>query len=134
MEETLKTEFKDIANALYMEEEKLFALQEIKRKLAQEIEERWHINTTSINEVILYNSYLHELSGEIELQEKRVAHVQQLYEKKREALIQASMDRKIVEKLKEKDLLSMQNKEKREEKKMLDEIGRNLYLINDNEE
>jgi len=127
LEEMMKSELAEIAEILRLEENKLFALEEIWRSAVEELKER-QARQVPPYELFMYHTYISQLSLDIESQRKRVAEVQKIYHTKRESLIGASQEKKIVERLKERDSLEKFEEESRAEKKVMDETARNRYV------
>lgn len=130
IEDLMKKELSEVTEILNTEEMRLFALEEIKRKAIEEFMER-DIDggePIHVHRILTYHTYLQEISSEIESQKKRVVEVQQMYEEKRDSLLHASMERKIMEKVREKDLKKLFEEERAREKKAIDEAARDLYL------
>lgn len=127
MEETMKNELSDVRVRLDMEEKRLFALEEIWRHAVEEFEERQKRQIPP-HEIFMYQIYLHQMSLEIETQQKKVLETQKLYHDKRESLIVASQDRKIVEKVKEKETQVIIRETNRAGKKVMDETATSRYL------
>jgi len=86
---------------------------------------REEISTQVLN---LYYSYFNVLAGRIEYQKKLIELARQEMEKKREHLIAAVKERKILEKLKEKQFGQYQKEFGAEEQKMLDEVSGNKFI------
>lgn len=127
VEETMRNEFLDVAGRLDIEEERLFALEEIWRRAVEDLEHRQTMQVHP-HEIFMYHTYLQQISLEIETQRKRVHETRKVYHEKRESLVDASQERKIVEKVKEKDARGIIEEAKREEKKLMDETAKNRYL------
>lgn len=127
IEEEKMNELAKVAERLEMEEKRLFSLEEIRRHASEELSERQTRHIVP-HEIFMYQTYLQHINIEIELQNKRVLEARSLYEENRESLIAATQDKKIIEKVKEKDMLKMIEAEKKAEKKVLDETGRNSYV------
>ena len=127
IEEEKMNELAEATQKLDMEEKRLFALEEIQRCAVEELTER-QTGEAAPHEILMYQTYLYHINLEIETQRKRVLETQRLYDEKRAALIIATQDRKIVEKVKENDKAKMTEAEKRAEKKALDETGTSRYV------
>lgn len=127
IEETVKNELADVTERLHIEEKRLIALEEIWRQAVEEFEERQSRQVAPF-EIFMYHTYLDQLSREIETQRKRVTETQKVYEEKRESLIGASQERKIIEKVKEKEDQIITRKKNKADKKVLDETAKNRFL------
>ena len=127
IEDEMKQEFANVSERLDIEEKRLFALEEIWRQAIVGLEER-QIKETPLHEIFMYHTYLQQLSLEMEGQRKRVLEAQKIYHEKREFLITASQERKIVEKVREKDAEGRVGQNNREDKKSMDETANNRYV------
>lgn len=129
LEETMKSELAEVMEILELEERKLFALEEICRQAVEELKERQEREVPS-HEIFMYHSYLHQITIDMEIQRRRVAEVVKTYDDRESALISASQDKRIIEKVRDKELNSKKENVKNEDKKMMNEIGSNRYTRN----
>ena len=129
LEETMKYELAEVMEILKLEEKKLFALEEICRQAVEELKERQEREVSS-HEIFMYHSYLHQITLDMEIQRRRVAEVVKTYNDRESALISASQDKRVVEKVRDKDLNSKKEHVKKEDKKTMNEIGSNRYTRN----
>ena len=127
IEETMKTELSALAERLDMEEKELLTLKEIWKQAVEDLKERQARQVPS-HEILMYHNYLHQISLEIEIQQKKVGEAKSAYNEKRELLVNAAQERKIVEKLREKDGLERKEKNSRAEKKAMDETAKNRFV------
>jgi flagellar FliJ protein len=77
----------------------------------------------TVNELKQYQLYKYVLEERIEMQEQLIEQKTKELEEKRLDLIKAQKDRKIMEKLKEKDYENYKEEEKLNEQKFLDEMS-----------
>ncbi|MCC6544153.1 MAG: flagellar export protein FliJ [Nitrospirae bacterium] len=129
LEETMKYELAEVLEKLELEERKLFALEEICRQANDELKERQESEVPS-HEIFMYHSFLHQITLDLEVQRKRVADVVKTYNERESALISASKDKKIAEKVRNKAINSKKEHVKKEDKKTMNEIGNNRYTTN----
>lgn len=127
IEETVRNELSDLEEILGIEEKKLSSLEESWIQAVEELKER-HARHVPSHEVLMYHTYIQQVSVEIDKQRKRVAEVQKSYFEKREILLVAAQERKIVEKVMEKDAQGIMKDANRSEKKAMDETAKNRYL------
>ncbi len=127
VEETMREELSDLSALLDIEEKRLFGLEEIWGQAVEELRER-QARHTPPHEILMYHTYLQQISFDIEAQRKRVIEAQKAYDEKRESLVRAAQERKIVEKVKEKDGKEIMEETNRAEKKVMDETAKNKYL------
>lgn len=122
IEDTRKKEFSEISRIYELEAEKLRSLREEQGEKLQELGELQR-GILNLLVILFYHAYLARLRTEIDAQEKRVEEVRLEKEQKREALIQASKDKKVLERLRERELEAYQKEEDRKLQVFMDEIG-----------
>ncbi|MCC7202991.1 MAG: flagellar export protein FliJ [Nitrospirae bacterium] len=129
LEETMKYELAEVLEILDLEEKKLFALEEICNRAAEELKERQE-RSVPPHEIFMYHSYLQQITLDMEVQRRRVAEVTRTYNERKTALTVASQDKKVVERAKEKEIDVKKEGVSREDKKVMNEISNNRYLRN----
>lgn len=127
IEETKMGELAEATAKLVMEEKKLFYMEEIRRQAFEELADKQTKDAVP-HEILMYQTYLYHINIEIEKQQKMVMETQSLYDEKRELLIVATQDKKIIEQVKSQDRLIMMESAKRVEKKAMDEVGNSRYV------
>ncbi|HAS16908.1 MAG: flagellar export protein FliJ [Nitrospirae bacterium RIFCSPLOW2_12_42_9] len=127
IEDTMRQEMLNEAEKLALEEKRIFALEEIWSQAVEELKER-QTRKGDPNEILMYHTYLNHLSLDIDSQRKRVIEAMERFNEKREYLIEATKERKIVEKVVEKGKKGMLDDANREEKKVMNETAQNRYL------
>src|SRR3972149_4101397 len=118
IEDTMRQEMLNEAEKLALEEKRIFALEEIWSQAVEELKER-QTRKGDPNEILMYHTYLNHLSLDIDSQRKRVIEAMERFNEKREYLIEATKERKIVEKVVEKGKKGMLDDANREEKKVI---------------
>ena len=129
MEDNLKLELAEANRLLKEETDLLDALVFQKRELMSSI----NIETSKgvkVEKLIEYNSYLFRLSMNIEKQKEKVIIAQENADKHRERLINIMQEKKMLEKLKDKNLEQYKAEETRREQKNYESII-NFSLKND---
>ncbi len=106
---------------LSYQEEKNFYEEELARREEREID---------VEEGILYRDYLKGMRVKIKKQEEIVARMRVELDKKREELLAVTKNRKILEKVKEKDWKKFARELARREGMFIDEVGIRGYLRN----
>lgn len=89
------------------------------QKLAREEQKK----VTNIGDLKYKSMYCSKIKKDIKVQDKKIEKTKIKLDKKRKDLISAQKDRKIMEKLKEKDKLKYIARVRQEEQKELDEIA-----------
>ncbi|MGE5314475.1 MAG: flagellar export protein FliJ [Acidobacteriota bacterium] len=105
------------------EEERLSEFQKHRTAAAGELRTTQKM---SVAQMQIMRSHLEALSQQIESQESAVARASEHEDKKREALLKKSQEKKMVEVLHEKRLKSEQKESDRREQKALDEYAQRL--------
>ena len=127
VEENYQRELANTLHALKEEKETLGQLissrDQVKRNLEQRLTE--DINAA---ELLHFNKYLDRLSIDISLQNKRVADVELELEQKRLKLTEAVKSRKIMDKLKDKQMAAEFEKNQKNEQNFMNEIAINRHL------
>lgn len=77
---------------------------------------------TTLEEVMLYNKFIEGIKQEMLCQEQRVAQLSRLDAEKREILMKANGEVKIMEILKEKDLENFRRRIQKNEEKFVEEV------------
>ena len=125
-EDGLKKDFSLALEALYAEEERLKALnRDLEAQLAQ-----WDAEAngrTDISDFVMYDQYLAHLKKRILGQIRQIKVQQEKTETVRLDLVEATKDKRVLERLKERHYTDYRNRLDRLEQKFLDEIGTRKY-------
>ena len=126
IEETRKIALGEVVAVLNQEQDHLDRLrqtQTVYRQASQRLPtDRLDPSLLGVNE-----SYLLRLRREIEQQAQRLAEAELKVEEQRAVLVEATVERRVYETLKERAVVSYQRESKRQERIELDEIGGQLY-------
>lgn len=120
-EDKKKQEYSDALNKLQREVE-------LKEKLVNESISLFSLLRTKMldsispREIIFYNNYANYLKVRIAEQEDNIMLAKKRAEEKRQELIEASKQKKMLEKLKEKEWINFLDEENKKEQKIIDEI------------
>jgi flagellar FliJ protein len=127
IEETYQRQLAEIRLVLQEEKDVLARLNSNRDRIKLNLEQRL---TEDINaaEMLHFNKYLDRLSLDISLQKKRVAEVEENLENKRLKLTEAVKRRKIMDKLKDKQLAAEFEKIEKNEQNFMNEIAINRHL------
>jgi flagellar FliJ protein len=126
MEETLQKDLAVFKKLLAGERKRLWDFKKSRNKLLGELHEKQKKHIT-ISEIILYLSFIEQLSKNLEKQEERVLDAEKKVDTKREDLIEAMKKRKTVEKLKEKGLKAYRQDLLKKEMNFLNEVAINGF-------
>lgn len=102
-------------------------LMEMERQKEEAIDYYRNEGPLTVEEINLFHSFLSAIEIEIAGQKKKVSDMVRDYEKKREELISAAMDKKIMETLRDREWDEYQRMLFSAEQKELDEIATNNY-------
>jgi flagellar FliJ protein len=127
IEETYQRQLAEIRLVLQEEKDVLARLNSNRDRIKLNLEQRL---TEDINaaEMLHFNKYLDRLSLDISLQKKRVAEVEENLKNKRLKLTEAVKRRKIMDKLKDKQLAAECEKIEKNEQNFMNEIAINRHL------
>ena len=129
IEDTLLKAFLDAKKDLHIEKKKLAFFDRVAREILQELKEREKMGT-SISQIALYHGYIQEIGVKRELQAQRIAEATNRLREKYDALVEAMKNRKILNKLKEKELKIYIKEMQKEEQNLTDEIAVNRFNSN----
>jgi len=114
--------FLDGKKALRIEERKLAFFDQITRESLQELKER-EKRGASISHISLYYGYLREIAVKRGVQVQTIAEAENRLQEKYNALIEAMKNRKILDRLKEKELKTYLKEMQKEEQNLTNEIA-----------
>jgi len=121
MEDNKKNEFGSAVQKLEYEKKVLENIKHEKEKninvFGNELK-----NKAKVSTIRQINSYISLLGQKIEVQKENVNKASNIVDKKREELLEAVKERKIMDKLKEKEYCLFLKQELKEEQKIIDEI------------
>jgi len=126
LEEKMKYELADVVAILDLEEKRLFALEEIWRQAVEELKER-QAREVPPHEIFMYHTYLQQMTLDLEIQRRRVTEVTETYNESKEALISASQDKMVVEKVREREINDKIEQVNKNDKKTMNEISTNKF-------
>ena len=101
-------------------------MESLRTKTRGELKNRLTLRTT-VADLIAFNTYLHRLTEDVDKQKKEVAEAQQKVDEKRALLVDAAKNRKILDKLKEKQSLAHMQRSMRNEQNFMNEIAGNRH-------
>lgn len=111
-----------------IEEEKLRNLQHQDQECRNRVSEKESENQINPVEMNLYYQYLKGLEDRMELQGDLILKAEEEAEKKRQALLAVTKERKILEKLKEKRLADYTSELLKKEQFLLDDLASTNYI------
>jgi flagellar FliJ protein len=126
VEEGLQKELAILKKYLADEKKMLAAFKKAKKEASKELEQKKR-KSVGVFEILLHFRFIEKLSVDIEKQEKRVSDAKKICDKKRENLIEAMKNRKVIEKLKEKGFKQYQQEVAKKEQVFLNEVAVSLF-------
>lgn len=121
-EDILKKELAEARRALEVERERLAALNERLQGLHAALREK-QLSMTETAEVAVHTKFIERIEREIEVQLARVTDLAAEVRAAQERLLEAAKDRKVLEKLEEKQLHEFKQEAERVEQGVIDEIA-----------
>lgn len=131
-EQRLQQRFQELLAMAEFERQKLAALEERQQQYREELSQKQK-GSVEVNEVMNYLSYLELLAEAIIQQTEILREAEERAEEARLDLVQASQEKKAVEKLKEKQLEEYNKEQLREEIIFLDDISSSRFNRNKTE-
>lgn len=125
-EEQLKRELMKL-QAMKIEQEQILKLIEQEKNGAMKDKAREKGAGTDIMSIVLFEKYLNSLRLQISITEKNIKELENLSDEKRTEVVEASREKKIFEKLKEKHRDIFNKIVENNEQKQLDEIAVSKY-------
>ncbi len=122
LERLRKQEFATARQDLDRANDKLEQERQEAAELAREFAER-NGQIDSVVELQLYADFFARKREQIKQQQERVVALDRILEHRREELVQATQDKKVLESLKEKKELAFRQEQQRKERDFLDEIA-----------
>jgi flagellar FliJ protein len=122
LERLRKQEFAAARQDLDRASDKLAQQREEAEALARDFAER-NGQIDSVVELQLYADFFSRKREEIKHQQERVIALDRILENRREELVQATQDKKVLEALKEKKIHAFRQEQQRKERDFLDEIS-----------
>jgi flagellar FliJ protein len=93
------------------------------REMAREVFQKKLKSNMTASEMLLYQRYFDQLALDVAGQKRKVAAAARLFEKRRTALVAALKNRKVLDKLKEKQMTAAVKKELKQEQDFMNEMA-----------
>ena len=126
IEDKEKRELAEIGRSLEKEKDTLESWNQLQKDSLKSLREKQEKGTTA-SEVMLYSSFLNGLSTRIEKQKGIIEKERIRFDQKLDDLAEASKKKKIVMKIKEKELQRLRIEQLQKEQRFMDEIGINKF-------
>ncbi len=122
IEEELQKEMAVLKRRLISEQAALLDLEKTKSRCLRELQEK-QVRGIRAPEISLYSDFIGRVTIQMESQQKKVLGLENTVHKKREKLVKAMKDRKMVDQLKKNRLMVFEKNERRKEQKWIDEVA-----------
>lgn len=119
----LRQDLAGIRHTLDEAEGRLYVLEEVREKSMGELEARQMEGMTAPEAGIFY-TFLHELQKEIGRQRVKVGQIQEQFDAKRDEVLKAETDARMMENLHSRDVRVRRKEEARKDQRQMDEAGR----------
>jgi flagellar FliJ protein len=120
--EVLQKELADLKIRLDAEKDKLWVMRQKKRKTVLQLQEK-QTDGHPASEIKLYIDFVEQLSKKMEAQRQKVMEAERDFSIKRQDLVVAMKNRKILDRLKEKGLQAYEQEELKKERSIMDEVA-----------
>ncbi len=127
VEERLQKELATIQKLFIEEQEELLSYHEARNKLIAALEEKQRGDTT-VSEVMLYVSFIDQVSADLESKKKEVVETERKLHEKRNELVVAMKKRKVLDTLKERGLIAYKHELDRSEQEFMNEVAVNQFV------
>lgn len=126
IEDALQKDLAVLKKILAKERKKLLDYKETENRLKVELQHKRKVSITS-SENLLYINYFYRLSKDLNIQKEKVLKAERAFGQKRNELIEAMKNRKMLDKLKEKRLKSYIRELEKTELDFLNEVAINRF-------
>ncbi len=127
LEELARKDYLEITDRLRKEEERLRVYVDIYKRLSENLD-TMKKEGREVSELRFQYRYLNNIKEFIETQRKTIVELKRAVEERKTELTNAAIDRKVVEKTKEKKREEYESELKREEQKLIDEVAANGFV------
>lgn len=122
LEENLQKELGLLKKVVVDERKKLGDFKKARKDLSRELQNRQKKSAT-MSETLLYVRFIDQLSKRVDMQKERIIEAEKDVELKREDLVGAMKNRKVIEKLKEKGWETYKHNMLRKEENFMNEMA-----------
>ena len=125
-EDILQKKFSLFKKLLIDEKKKLMICEKARNRFLVELQQKQK-ESIAVSENLLYFNFLVRLAGDIDKQRGVVLDIEKKFDRKRDDLIEAMKNRKMLEKLKEKHFKAYNHKLMKNEQDFLNETAINMF-------
>jgi len=126
LEEDLQRDFAVLKRKLFDERERLSNFKQVRDRFSGELQEK-QVNSISVSDIVLYTDYLQQVTKEIEKQSEKILEAEKNVAQKREELVGAMKNRKMIDRLREKGLKGHVQELAKKEQDLMNEAAVNIF-------
>ena len=126
LEEDLQRDFAVLKRKLFDERERLSNFRQVRDRFSGELQEK-QVNSISVSDIVLYTDYLQQVTKEIEKQSEKILEAEKNVAQKREELVGAMKNRKMIDRLREKGLKGHVQELAKKEQDLMNEAAVNIF-------
>ena len=126
LEEDLQRDFAVLKRKLFDERERLSNFKQVRDRFSGELQEK-QVNSISVSDIVLYTDYLQQVTKEIEKQSEKILEAEKNVAQKREELVGAMKNRKMIDRLREKGLKAHVQELAKKEQDLMNEAAVNIF-------
>ena len=126
LEEDLQKDFAILKRQLLDEKVRLSNFEQVRDRFRGELQQK-QMKNFNVSDILLYTDFLQEVSKEIEKQSKKILEAEKRVDQKREELVGAMKNRKIIDRLREKGLKAHVQELSKKEQGLMNEAAINIF-------
>ena len=126
IEEDLQKKLGALKRQLFDEKERLSHFEQVRNRFSGELQQK-QVKSISVSDILLYTGFIQQVSKEIEKQSEKIVEAQENLDQKREELIGAMKNRKMIDRLKEKGLKAHMKEISKKELSLINEVAINIF-------
>ena len=126
LEEDLQKDFAVLKRQLLDEKVRLSNFEQVRDRFRGELQQK-QMKNFNVSDILLYTDFLQEVSKEIEKQSKKILEAEKSVDQKREDLVGAMKNRKIIDRLREKGLKAHVQELSKKEQDLMNEAAINIF-------
>ena len=126
LEEDIQKDFAVLKRQLLDEKVRLSNFEQVRDRFSGELQQK-QVKSISVSDILLYTDYLQEVSKEIKKQSEKILEAEKRVDQKREELVGAMKNRKIIDRLREKGLKTHVQELSKKEQDLMNEVAVNIF-------
>ena len=126
LEEDIQKDFAVLKRQLLDEKVRLSNFEQVRDRFSGELQQK-QVKSISVSDILLYTDYLQEVSREIGKQSEKILEAEKRVDQKREELVGAMKNRKIIDRLREKGLKTHVQEVSKKEQDLMNEVAVNIF-------